>query len=125
MATQAGPSNSSRNAAQKQPQRGRTHSDPLEEQCRDLENERTRLMDQLHMQELEAEVEALRERVVRHRASTSEMPESIVGESIATKRTHVEPADSNLSDTDTTAIRRLQPSGFKVEKPEKYNSQSK
>ena len=125
MATQAGPSSSSRNAAQKQPQRGRIQSDPLEQRCHDLENERTRLMDQLHRQELETEVEELRRHVVRHRASTSEIPESIIGESIATKRIPVEPVDSNLSDTDTTVLSQIQPRGFKVEKPEKYNSQSK
>ena len=57
MATQAGPSTSSQNTAQ----------------CHDLEDERTRLMDQLHMQELEAEVEALHKRVVCHRAPISEI----------------------------------------------------
>ena len=82
-------------------------------------------MDQLHRQKLETEVEALRRHVVHHRASTSEIPESIIGESIATKRIPIELVDSNLSDTDTTVLSQIQPRGFKVEKPEKYNSQSK
>ena len=125
MATQAGPSNSSQNATQKQPQCGHTHSDPLEQRCHDLEDKCTRLMDQLHMQELESEVEALCERAVRQQASTSEIPESIIGGSVATKRIHAEPFDSDRSDGDTIALCRIQPSGFKVEKPEKYNSQSK
>ena len=82
-------------------------------------------MDQLHMQELESEVEALCECAVRQQASTSEIPESIIGGSVATKRIHAEPFESDRSDGDTIAPRQIQPSGFKVEKPEKYNSQSK
>ena len=82
-------------------------------------------MDQLHMQELEAEVEALRKHVICHQASTLEILESIISKSIATKRIHVKPADSNLSNTNTTTLRWPQPSGFKVKKPEKYNSQTK
>ena len=82
-------------------------------------------MDQLHIQELESEVEALREHAVRQQASTSEIPESIISGSIATKRIHAEPSDSDRSDGDTIVPCRIQPSGFKVEKPEKYNSQSK
>ena len=101
MATQAGPSNSSQNATQKQPQCGHTHSDPLKQRCHDLEDERTRLIDQLHMQELESEVEALRERAVHQQASTSEIPESIIGESVTTKRIHAEPFDSDWSNGDT------------------------
>src|SRR5205809_7433252 len=122
MATQAGPSNSSQNAAQKQPQCGHTHSNPLEQQCHDLEDKCTRLMDQLHMQELESEVEALREHAVCQQASTSEIPESIIGGSIATKRIYAEPSDSDWSNGDTIAPCRIQPSSFKVKKPEKYNS---
>src|SRR5438876_11572648 len=125
MATQAGPSNSLRNATQKQPQHGHTHSDPLEQRCHDLEDEHTRLMDQLHMQELESEVKVLRERAVCQQASTSEIPESIIGGSITTKRIHAKPSDSDRSDGDTIALRRIQSSSFKVEKSEKYNSQSK
>ena len=82
-------------------------------------------MDQLYMQELESEVEALRECAVRQQASTTEIPESIIGGSIATKRIHAEPSDSDRSDRDTIAPCWIQPSGFKVEKPKKYNSQSK
>ena len=103
MATQAGPSNSSRNTAQKQPQHGHTHSDPLEQRCHDLEDERTRLMDQLHMQELESKVEALRERAVCQQASTSEIPESIIDVSVTTKRIYAKPFDSDQSDGDTIA----------------------
>ena len=77
------------------------------------------------MQELESEVEALREHVVRQQASTSEIPESIISGSIATKRIHAKPSDSDWSNGDTIAPCQIQPSGFKVEKPEKYNSQSK
>src|SRR5438876_71185 len=77
------------------------------------------------MQELESEVEALREYAVYQQASTSEIPESIIGGLVATKRIYAEPFDSDRSDGDTIAPCRIQPSGFKVEKPEKYNSQSK
>ena len=77
------------------------------------------------MQELESEVEALHKCVVCQQASTFEIPESIIGGSVTTKRIHAEPFDSDRSDGDTIAPCRIQPSGFKVEKPEKYNSQSK
>src|SRR5437667_6770322 len=117
IATQAGPSNSLRNTTQKQPQCGHTHSDPLEQQCHDLEDKRTRLMDQLHMQELESEVEVLHEHAVHQQASTSEILESIIGGSIATKRIHAEPSDSDRSDGDTIEPCRSQLSGYKVEKP--------
>ena len=77
------------------------------------------------MQELKSEVEALCEHTVHQQASTSEILESIIGGSIATKRIHAEPSDSDWSDGDTIAPCWIQPSSFKVEKPEKYNSQSK
>ena len=77
------------------------------------------------MQELESEVKALHEHAVRQQASTSEILESIIGGSITTKRIHAKPSNSDRSDGDTIALCRIQPSDFKVEKPEKYNSQSK
>ena len=77
------------------------------------------------MQELKSEVEALRERAVHQQAPTSEISESIIGGSVATKRIHAEPFDSDRSDGDTIAPRRIQPSSFKVEKPEKYNRDRK
>ena len=82
-------------------------------------------MDQLHRQELETEVEALQRHVVCHRASISEILESIISKSITTRRIPIEPVDSNLSDTDITVLSQIQPRRFKVEKLEKYNSQSK
>ena len=77
------------------------------------------------MQELESEVEALCEHVVCQQASTSKIPESIIGGSVTTKRIYAEPFDSDQSNGDIIALYRIQPSSFKVEKPEKYNSQSK
>ena len=77
------------------------------------------------MQELESKVEALYEHAVCQQASTSEILESIISGSITTKRIYAKPSDSDRSDGDTIALCWIQPSGFKVEKPEKYNSQSK
>ena len=74
------------------------------------------------MQELESKVEALYECAVHQQASTSKIPKSIIGGSVATKRIHAELFDSDRSDGDTIAPHQIQPSSFKVEKPEKYNS---
>ena len=125
MATQAGLSNSLQNTAQKQPQHGHTHSDLLEQQCYNLKDECIRLIDQLHMQKLEFKVEVLHKHIVYQQASTSKIPKLIIGGSIITKRIYAKPSDSNWSNGDTIILCQIQLSGFKVKKPEKYNSQSK
>ena len=79
-------------------------------------------MDQLHRQELETEVKVLQRHVECYQASTSEIPELIISELIATKRIPIKPVNSNLSNTDTTVLSQIQLRGFKVEKFEKYNS---
>ena len=77
------------------------------------------------MQELESEVEVLYKHVVYQQASIFEISKLIISGSITTKRIYIKLSDSNWSNRDTIALYWIQPNSFKVEKPEKYNSQSK